>query len=245
MRKSRFWVVLIALLLIFAAMTAIGLAVNIEELWGLGVAFLLLFIMAIPIFALRERRLRRYETSEAMARWTYSQLESDCVASDILFVQQKRTHWVVPLLTGCLVFMGAVFAMVVRNQFPDMPFERMLLLLLPAILPYLGMKLYRMRLRSVIVREPCETIIGRDFLVWGNTLPVLNERESVKVADAELTVSNGHSYIRVLYRSIGRMRYGKINFSDTVLLLVPMDQQDAARQLVSAIRSQAKDEGKK
>jgi hypothetical protein len=94
-----------------------------------------------------------------------------------------------------------------------------------------------MRLTRTAVAEPCVTVIGRDFLIWGNTLPVFNEREQLKLSQAELVDREGKGYLRLLYKSSVRMRYGGwAHFDDAVLLLVPSGKEGDAKLLAEAIR---------
>lgn len=88
------------------------------------------------------------------------------------------------------------------------------------------------------MKEPCETKIGWNFLLWGNLRPVFNERETLKAMDADFLEENGRFYLRVLYRSTGRMCYGgKVEFWDRVPLLVPDGCEVKARALVKFIRN--------
>lgn len=137
------------------------------------------------------------------------------VAQDILDWHRKRNRWLAPFTSVCLALIGGIFATVLHEQFPNTPLWQWLLLLLPAVLPWVVRSLYRLYLKAVILREPCETVIGRDFLLWGNTRPVFNEREALKAEDADFVEENGRRCVRVLYRSIGRARYGgKVVYRD-------------------------------
>jgi hypothetical protein len=237
MRKHTFWTAEISLLLIFAVMALAGFVIDSEAMWGMGLALFVLVAALIPVLQAREKHIRRYENREPLASWTYSAHESDIVARDILAWHSRRNRWVPWVVGLCLLFIGAVFLEVLHAQFPAVPIRQLLPLLLPAALPWLVRWLYRMRLTRTAVAEPCVTVIGRDFLIWGNTLPVFNEREQLKLSQAELVDREGKGYLRLLYKSSVRMRYGGwAHFDDVVLLLVPSGKEGDAKLLAGTIR---------
>lgn len=227
-------------LLLLAALAVIvtGVIMAEELLWGLGLALLLFLIILIPAITLRVKRLGRYDESKVLGSWAYSPEEAQQVAQNILAWQRKRNRWLVPFTAGCLAIIGGIFAAVLYEQFPEVPLWRWLLLLLPVGLPWLARGLYRWYLKRMILKVPCETQIGWNFLLWGNVRPVFNERETLKVMDADFHEENGRFYLSVLYRSTGRMRYGgKVEFRDRVPLLVPDGCEVKAQALVKLIRN--------
>lgn len=235
--KHRFWVVTTLFILLAGGVILAGVLIETELVWGLGLALLLCILIITPVLAIRSKRLGRYDESQALVRWSYSPEETKTVAQDVLAWQRQRNRWLVPFTAGCLIILGGILAAVFHEQFPETPLWQWLLLLLPALLPWVVRALYNVYLRSIILREPCETVIGRDFLRWGNTRPVFNEREALKLAAADIVEENGASYVRVLYRSIGRVRYGgKVQYRDYVLLLVPRSCENEARALIDVIR---------
>lgn len=223
------------------AIIAAGAAMDQEPIWGLGVAFLLFLVVLIPVLAVHVKRLDRCEPDKTLLTWRYSYKESKLVAQTILCWRKKQTHWVAPLMGICIAFMGGIFAVVLHEQFPDEPLWQWLLLLLPAALPWVARALYWLRLKDLILRDPCETVVGRDFLIWGNTRPVLNERDTLRAVDADyVTDDDGNAFVHVLYHSTKRLRYGgKAEFRDTVTLLIPMGREEEARTLIGTIRKGA------
>lgn len=238
MIKPRFWWGIIILMLMAMAVIVAGVLLNEELVWGLGLAFVLFLIMLIPVITFRAKRLGRYDETKVLGSWSYSREEASQVARDILAWQSKRNPWLVPFTAGCLGIIGGIFAAVLHQQFPAVPLWNWLLLLLPVGLPWVARGLYRLYLKMMILKDPCETNIGRDFLLWGNVRPVFNERETLKAVDADFLEENGRFYLRVLYRSTGRMRYNSIvEFRDRVSLLVPDGCEVKARALVKLIRN--------
>ncbi|MBU4438437.1 MAG: hypothetical protein L6276_12500 [Acetobacterium sp.] len=236
--KPYFKWMLSLLLLATLAVIVTGVMMAEELIWGLGLALLLFLIMLIPAIALRAKRLGRYDESKVLGSWAYSPEEARQVAQDMLGWQSKRNRWLVPFTAGCLAIIGGIFAMVLYEQFPEVPLWRWLSLLLAAGLPWAARGFYRWYLKRMIMKDPCETKIGWNFLLWGNVRPVFNERETLKAMDADLLEENGRFYLRVLYRSTGRMRYGgKVEFRDRVPLLVPDGCEVKARALVKLIRN--------
>lgn len=236
--KHRFWLVTTLFILLAGGVILTGVLIETELVWGLGLALLLCILIITPVLAIRSKRLGRYDESQALVRWSYSSEETKTVAQDVLAWQRQRNRWLVPFTAGCLVILGGILAAVFHEQFPETPLWQWLLLLLPALLPWVARALYLLYLKALILREPCETIIGRDFLLWGNTRPVFNEREALKLAAVDIVEEGGVGYVRVLYRSIGRVRYGgKVQYRDYVLLRVPVGRQAEARSLVEAIRN--------
>lgn len=235
--QIRFWWGVTFLILLAVGVIFVGVLIDKELVWGLGIALLLFLVITTPVFAMRVKRLGRYDDSKALARWTYSTDEAKAVAQNVLDWHRKRNRWLAPFTSACLALIGGIFATVLHEQFPNTPLWQWLLLLLPAVLPWVVRSLYRLYLKAVILREPCETVIGRDFLLWGNTRPVFNEREALKAVDADFVKENGRRCVRVLYRSIGRMRYGgKVEYRDQVSLLVPDGCEVKAQALVGVIR---------
>lgn len=242
MIKQGFWWVIIILMLSAMGVIVAGVLINEELIWGLGLGLLLFVIMMIPVIAFRAKRLGRYDASKVLASWRYSRDEANQVARDMLDWQGKRNRWLAPFTAGCLGMTGSIFAAVLHQQFSTVPLWQLLLLLLPAGLPWAVREFYRQYLKRLILKDPCETQIGRNFLIWGNVRPVLNERETLEAVDADVLEENGRFYVRVLYRSTVRMRYGgKVEYRDRMPLLVPVGGKEKAWALVSLIRNE-KDE---
>ncbi len=243
MRKHSIWVVMLPLLLLFASVTAAGILMREEPIWGLGLGLFLFVIIIIPGFSMRQKHLGRIKPEHALARWGYSYNESDILADALLAQSAKRRRILAILLCVCLAFMGVIFINVIKNGDPSIPLWRLLLLLVPAALPWLGIWLYRIYLKNLIRREPCETIIGRNFLIYANTCPTMNERTGLNAAGAELRMENGACYLKILYKSTTRSRYGQvIKFTDNFSILVPAGREDEARALEGLLgKNNAKD----
>ncbi|WP_303867611.1 hypothetical protein [Acetobacterium wieringae] len=233
----RWWLVL--LLLLAVAAIAAGLFIQDELLWGLGLGFLLFFMMLVPVIAMRARRLGRVDQTPALATWRYTPDEARQVARDLLAWQRQRNRWLVPFTAGCLALLGGVFAVILHLEFPDRPLWQWLLLVVPAGLPWVVRGAYHGYLRHRIKRAPCETRIGRHFLIWGNVRPVFNERDTLVVTAADYLSENGRHYLKVCYHSTERMRYGKAEFDDWVLLLIPAGHESEARALLTIIGDQS------
>lgn len=148
------------------------------------------------------------DLDEALKSFLYSPEETRLVVAAILDWQKKRNPWIAPFTAGCLGFMGAILMMVLYTQFSGPPLWQWLWLLLPTALPFIIKSGYLFYLKRLILKEPCTTIIGRNFLQWGNTMSVFNEREALKATDASLITQDRHYYVEILYRSISRLRYG-------------------------------------
>lgn len=231
---------LLITLLVYAAMaaaTAIGFYLKEELIWGLAIGFSVFYLLLLPAIYVRKKNLGRFNPAEALGSFSYSTSETQLVAATILDWQKRRNRWIAPFTAGCLGFMGVIFLVVLHTQFPEVPLWQWLWLLLPTALPYLLRAVYFFYLKRLVLKEPCTTVIGRNFLKWGNTTPVFNEREALNATDASLINENGRYYVEVLYRSITRMRYGgKVEHRDRVKLLVPLGFERMAQDLVGEIR---------
>lgn len=234
----RWW--LLALLLLAAGVLAAGLVLGDDLVWGLGLGFLVLVLLLIPVLAIRARRLGRYQEDQVLVTWTYSSAEARQVARDVLAWQGQRNRWLVPFTAGCLALMGGIFVVVLHQQFPEPPLWQWLWLLLPAALPGLVRGLYHLYLQEQIRKDPCQTRIGRHFLVWGNVRPVFNERDTLAAVAAELLSENDQPYLKMTYHSTARMRYGQAEFDDQVRLLVPAGRDSEARALIQALEDDKK-----
>ena len=234
----RWW--LLALLLPAGGVLAAGLLMGDELVWGLGLGFLVLVLLLIPVLAIRAQRLGRYHDDQVLVDWSYSRAEARQVARDVLAWQRQRNRWLVPFTAGCLALMGGIFVVVLHQQFPEPPLWQWLWLLLPVGLPGLVRGLYHLYLQQLIRKPPCQTRIGRHFLIWGNFRPVFNERDTLAAAVAVLHAENDPHYLALTYHSTARMRYGQAEFDDQVRLLVPAGRDSDARALIQALEDATK-----
>jgi hypothetical protein len=231
---------LITMLITMAAAgaIAIGIYLNAELIWGLGIGFGLFYYLLLPALYLRNKNIGRLNPDQALASYYYSPDEARQVAAAILSWQKRRNRWIAPFTSGCLGLMGVIFVVVLHTQFPDPPLWWWFWLMILAVLPFVLRVSYFFYLKRLILKDPCKTIVGRNFLMWGNTIPVFNERETLKATDANLITQDNRQYVEVLYRSITRMRYGgKVEHRDRVLVLIPLGFERAAQDLVTVIRS--------
>ena len=237
MKTPLVWITIL-ITMIAAGAIAFGIYIEVELIWGLGIGLGLFYALALPAFWVRAKKRSRFNPDEALASFLYSPEEARLVATAILDWQKKRNPWIAPFTAGCLGVMGAIFVMVLHTQFPEPPLWQWLWLLLPTVLPFIIKSGYLFYLKRLILKEHCVTIIGRNFLQWGNTMPVFNERESLKATDASLITKERRYYVEILYRSITRLRYGgKVEHRDRVLVLVPFGFEKSARDLVAVIRN--------
>lgn len=240
MRRHSFWAIEAFLLLLFAILTGAGFFLDYEAMWGTGLSLLVFFAGLIPIFQLREKRVRRYMHGKPLVLWTYSMRESDAVARDILAWHNGRNRWIPWTISACLLFIGCVFIIILRAEFTDASVWHLALLLLPALLPWLVLLLFRIHLKNTISGDICRTVIGDDFIIWGNTLPVLNEREVLNLSWVEPIDRHGEMYLRILYKSSVRMRYGGwMHYNDTLFILVPSGKEEEARELIVTVNKKA------
>lgn len=235
MVKQGFCWWLLALLLAGGAIVA-GLLIGDELVWGLGLGFLLFFLMLVPVMVIRAQRLGRYDEEKVLVSWGYSRSEAQQVARDMLAWQRQRNRWLAPFTAGCLAVIGGIFVVVLHLEFPDRPLWQWLLLMLPAGLPWAVRGVYHLYLKQMILNDPCETKIGRNFLIWGNVRPVFNERDTLVAVAAEFRSENDQHYLNVYYHSTERMRYGKAEFDDQVRLLVPAGRDSEARAVIKALQ---------
>ncbi|UYO61180.1 hypothetical protein LNN31_10320 [Acetobacterium wieringae] len=234
MIKQGWWL----LLLIVPAGGALvgGLLLGDELVWGLGLGFSVFGLLFIPVLVLRAKRLGRSETDPELASWSYSRAEARQVARDLLAWQRQRNRWLAPFTAGCLALMGGIFVVVLHQQFPEPPLWQWLWLLLPAGLPWVIRGLYHLYLRQQILSTPCETKIGRHFLIWGNVRPVFNQRNTLTAVAAELDTKTDRHYLKIHYHSTEHLRYGQAAFDDWVCLLVPADRESDARAVIKALQ---------
>lgn len=234
MIKQGWWL----LLLIVPAGGALvgGLLLGDELVWGLGLGFLVFGLLFIPVLVLRAKRLGRSETDPELASWSYSRAEARQVARDLLAWQRQRNRWLAPFTAGCLALMGAIFVVVLHQQFPEPPLWQWLWLLLPAGLPGVIRGLYHLYLRQQILSTPCETRIGRHFLIWGNVRPVFNQRNTLTAVAAELDTETDRHYLKIHYHSTEHLRYGQAAFDDWVCLLIPAGRDSDAQAVIKALQ---------
>lgn len=223
-----------------AAATAIGIGffTEIELVWGLGIALGLFYYLLLPALYIRDKNMGRFNPDQFLTRFNYSPDEAKLVATTILDWQKKRSQWIAPFTAGCLGMTGGIFLVVLHSQFPETPLWQWFWLLLPVSFPFMIRFIYFFYLKRIILKVPCITIVGRNFLKWGNMMPVFNEREDLKAIDASLVTKDDRHYVEVLYRSISRLRYGgKVEHRDRMLVLVPLGFERSAQDLVALIRS--------
>ncbi len=236
MRKRVLALIIAAELSSLLAVIVIGALLHAEPVWGTGIGLLLFDGLLIPVFLLREKRLGRTDTSEPIVAFTYSFHEADRLAILVPRLSAKKWRGAAILISACLAFIGAVMIAVVHEGDPELPFWQLLFLLAPALLPFLVLSMYGAYEKSLILRDPCRTLVGRDFLLLANTRPTVNEREDLAAAGAEIVGTDGAGYLRVTYKSTTKMKYGgKIKFSDTFDILIPQGQEDAARAAAAQI----------
>ncbi|OFV72059.1 hypothetical protein [Acetobacterium wieringae] len=229
----RWW--LMVLLLLAAGGLIAGLLIGAELVWGLALGFLVLLLL-VPVLVIRAQRLGRSETDPVLVSWSYSRAEARQVARDLLAWQRQRNRWLAPFTAGCLALIGGIFVVVLHQQFPDRPLWQWLWLLLPAGLPWGIRGLYHLYLRQQILTAPCETKIGRHFLIWGNVRPVFNQRDTLTAVAAEWHLETDRHYLKLHYHSTERMRYGKAEFDDQVRLLIPAGRDSDARDVIKALQ---------
>jgi hypothetical protein len=232
----RWW--LLALLLLAGGVLIAGLLIGDELVWGLGLGFLVLVLLLIPVLAIRAQRLGRYHEDQVLVSWSYSRAEARQVVRDVLAWQRQRNRWLVPFTAGCLALIGGIFVVVLHQQFPEPPLWQWLWLLLPAALPGVVRGLYHLYLQQQIRKTPCQTKIGRHFLIWGNVRPVFNERDTLTAVAAELHAENDQHYLKLHYHSTARMRYGQAEFDDQVCLLIPAGRDSDARALIQTLQDE-------
>ena len=112
---------------------------------------------------------------------------------------------------------------------------------------WIGLLIYRACFRRLVLQEPCETVIGRDFLLLANTHPVFNQRADLKTTFAQMVRDDkGDLYLEAIYKSIGRLRYGqKITYKDKVKIPVPGGREEEARILADVISGNKKKEAER
>lgn len=226
------------LTLAIATVMAIGFNLGIELIWGLGIGLGLTYCLVLPALYIRDKNMGRYNPEQSLTRFNYSQDETKLVAATIIDWQKKRNRWIAPFTAGCLGMIGGIFLVVLHAQFPETPLWKWFWLLLPVSLPFIIRFVYFFYLRRIILKVPCMTIVGRNFLKWGNTMPVFNEREDLKAIDASLITKDDRHYVEILYQSISRLRYGgKVEHRDWVLVLIPLGFERPAEDLVALIRT--------
>lgn len=226
------------LTLAIATVMAIGFNLGIELIWGLGIGLGLTYCLVLPALYIRDKNMGRYNPEQSLTRFNYSQDETKLVAATIIDWQKKRNRWIAPFTAGCLGMIGGIFLVVLHAQFPETPLWQWFWLLLPVSLPFIIRFVYFFYLRRIILKVPCMTIVGRNFLKWGNTMPVFNEREDLKAIDASLITKDDRHYVEILYQSISRLRYGgKVEHRDWVLVLIPLGFERPAEDLVALIRT--------
>ncbi|WP_296560122.1 hypothetical protein [uncultured Acetobacterium sp.] len=231
------WWLLLLLLLAGGAIVA-GLLIGVAEVRGIGLGFFVLLLLFVPVLAIQAKRLGRYDEDQVLVDWTYSRPEARQVARDVLAWQRQRNRWLAPFTAGCLAVIGAIFAVILHLEFPGRPLWQGLLLLLPVGLPWLVRSLYHLYLKRRILRMPCQSKIGRNFLIWGNLCPVFNERDTLAAVAAVLCTENDQHYLKLHYHSSVRMRYGKAEFDDQVGLLVPAGRDSEARALIKTLQDE-------
>jgi len=230
----------ITTMMTMATATAIGIGffTEIELVWGLGIGLGLFYYILLPALYIRDKNRARFNPDQFLTSFNYSLDETKLVAATILDWQKKGNRWIAPFTAGCLGMTGGIFLVVLHAQFPETPFWQWLWLLLPVSFPFITQFVYFFYLRRIILKVPCMTIVGRNFLKWGNMMPVFNEREDLKAIDASLVTKDDRHYVEVLYWSISRLRYGgKVEHRDRVLVLVPLGFERPAQDLVALIRS--------
>lgn len=235
MRKRVLMLIIAVELSSLFAVIIIGFLMHAEPIWGTGIGLLLFDALLIPVFLLREKRIGRADTDEPIVAFTYSFHEADRLAASIPRLSAKKRRSAAILISACLAFIGAVMIMVVHEGNPELPLWQLLFLLAPALLPWFVLSMYGAYEKSLILRDPCRTLVGRHFLLMANTRPTVNERDNLIAVSAEIVDANGEQYLRVTYKSTTKMKYGgKIRFSDAFDILIPQGQEDAA--LVAAMK---------
>ncbi len=238
MRKRVFMFIIAAELTSLSAVIIIGLLLHAEPIWGTGIGLLLFDALLIPVFLLRAKRLGRADTDEPIVAFAYSYHEADELAASVPRLSAKKRRGAAILISACLAFIGAVLIMPIHEGNPELPLWQLLFLLAPALLPWLVLSMYGTYEKSLILRDPCKTLVGRHFLLLANTRPTVNERDDLTAASAQIMSADGEQYLRVTYKSTTKMKYGgKIKFSDSFDILIPQGQEDEAKAAAVKINS--------
>lgn len=218
---------------------AIGVMLHAETIWGTGVGLLLFDALLIPVFLLRAKLVGRADTGEPIVAFTYSYREADGLAVTIPRLSAKKRRGAAIIICACLAFIGLVMTVVVHEGNPELPLWQLLFLLAPTLLPWLALSMYGAYEKSLILRDPCRTLVGRHFLLLANTRPIVNERADLTAAGAEIIGADGEKHLRVTYKSTAKMKYGgSVKFSDPFDILIPQGQEDAARAAAAQINAQ-------
>ena len=235
MKKYTVLPVFLILLVCFAAVTTIGFMLKSELVWGMGLGMLLFVAVLYPAFSVRQKRVSRIMTGEPIAAFTYSFHEADILAAALPKKNMKRRRGYALLIFICLAICGGIFMDVVHRGNPDIPLWQLVILLTPALLPFMVLWIYSAYEKGLILQYPCRSLIGRDFLLIANTRPVVNERAGLTAIMAKIQRIDDEPYLTVTYKSTTKARYGTIRFSDTFDILIPEGQEDAAQQAASVI----------
>lgn len=210
MRQSYGTKITVFLTAICGAAALYGLIAGEERLiaGGMGAGFI--FLLLIPAFRQRSARVDKIRAKQdALVEWEYGPHEIEKIVEAQRPVVRKTSASLALLVCVCLIVIFAPF--VVLSMQEDSGLPPMLPIAIPVVLaPWLAMPLAPGVVARKVRRQPCVSLIGRDYILVANRYLGINDRHALTAVEAKYEPSQDGDMatLHVRYQfKVGRLTF--------------------------------------